>query len=284
MSDQGQIVEEKVSSQILELDCKEYKVIILEEPEFQDRLIVIDPYTWSWLALKLCEGVISYVGGSIFSRLIGQNSLTKQDLNDLLDRFVSLIAATIRVQLDANEKAKLGASAASLQSLFYIYLNNKDSSFIVPLLFKADEILHQSERLGLLTVPSFAVAGSIELAILQELYLVKRNDGDKKNIRDKALTLIDKANRLRPALENYNNSRFSGLESTRIITGTLFYYILDGQNQFIPVVPPISRDEAEKIRQQHVQREFDRLEKAVLYGLYPVIDKWKKISELSYPK
>jgi hypothetical protein len=245
-------------------------------------VIVIEPITWGWLALKLCEGVISYIGGKLFAQFIGDTSLTKRDLKDLLTEFISVIAALLRTQLELNDKRQIEASSASLQSLFELYLTNRDTSYLTPLVFKADDLYHQAASLPLIMTPCFGIVGTLELAILQEAYLVKKTRDNKRAISVKAQGLVKESGVFRPALEAYNTARFSPAKplSTWVwpgVTGDAFWgYTLDGK--VFGVGQAWFQKDAESHRQMHMAQEFALLEKTILGPLYAVVDKWKAIA------
>jgi len=165
-----------------------YHVIVLEPQSAESTvpIIFVAPITWAWVALQICAGILQAIGGAIFSAVFGKAGVTKQDLRDLLEQFVAVIEAVIRQQIQLDKKEEIEASAASLQSLFNMYLNNKDTTYLTPLIFKADDLVYQSARLRLLAVGCFAVVASLELAIIQEESLAKKTDGHKKNIVVKA--------------------------------------------------------------------------------------------------
>jgi hypothetical protein len=198
-------------SELITAESGTYYVVLLSPQQVDGKSVgvaVIEPFTWAWVGLMICQGIIQAIGGAIFRAVIGSDGATKQDLKDLLNRFIEVVAAVVRQQLQLDEKRKIEASAGSLQTLFNMYLNNKDRSFLTPLVFKADDLVQQAESLSLLTVSTFAIVGSLELAILQEMFLVRRTAGNKRNIIDKANELIEAAKKYRPALEQYNKSRF----------------------------------------------------------------------------
>ena len=283
----------RVNSQTIRRGAETYHVLVVDHDGISasDKIDwgLIVPFTWPWFGLKICEGIIESIGGKIFSEVFGDAGLSKQDLTDALNEFIAAIAAVVHQQLELNDKRELDASAASLESLFELYLTNKDAHYLVPLVFKADELVHQALSLPLLMVPSFGIVGSLELVILQEVYLVSKRPQDKKAISVKAQALIGDSDAFKTALEAYNNGRFSpvGLTGRKMTTmpghkGPLvpeYGYSLDQQ------WPPIgwnqwwSTEVAQARRQAHILQEFARLEKEILYPLYAVVDKWKQIAQ-----
>ena len=115
-----------------------YHVIVVE-PQSADSTvptILLTPITWAWVAWQICAGILQAIGGAIFSAVFGKDGVTKQDLRDLLEQFVAVIEAVIRQQIQLDKKREIEASAGSLQSLFNMYLNNKDTTYLTPLIFK----------------------------------------------------------------------------------------------------------------------------------------------------
>ena len=299
---------EKASTQLqfkmhtFSTDNSDYHVLLLEHSGKEANpqvAILVEPFTWAWVGIKICEGIIADIGGKIFDQMIGAQGLTKQDLKDILTQFISVIAMAVKQQLELNDKRQIEASAASLQSLFDLYLTNKDTSYLTPLVFKADELAHQATSFQLLTVPCFGIVGSIELAVLQEVYLVKKTAENKKTISVKAKALVNDSQTYHSALVDYNNSRFGAIQLTgrkkwryplpyygppfhgihdppNYLWPTSEYgYVLDGQLQGWN--QNWSQQQANTHRQLQLDQEFARLEKEILYPLYAVVDQWTKI-------
>jgi hypothetical protein len=275
-------IEALFTSELMTTESGTYHVVLVAPQQVDGKgvgVAVIEPFTWAWVGLMICEGILQAIGGKIFSAVFGSEGATKQDLKDLLDKFIEVVAAVVRQQIQLDDKRKIEASAASLQSLFKMYLNNKDHSFLTPLVFKADDLVQQAESLSLLAVGSFAVVGSLELAILQEIFLMKKSAGNKRNITEKANELIEAAKKYRPALQQYNNSRFGELYflPSGGFPGRLNWaYDLDGRG----IGWFLSREEAAADRNRRISAEFARLEALILVPLESVVEKWKKIIKM----
>jgi len=104
----------------------------------------------------------------------------KTDLKDMLTEFTKVISALLKMQLQMDDKRKIEASAGSLQDIFEMYLITKNPELLTHLLFTANDLVHQSFSLLLLTVPTFGIVGSIELSILQEIYISGKKNGQKQ--------------------------------------------------------------------------------------------------------
>jgi len=286
-----------LNSEIFAAENTNFRVVIVDDLQFvatadgQSRpilTILVEPSTWAWIGIKICEGILAAVGARIFAEVFGDGGISKQDLKDILNNFIYTIGTVLRKQLELDDKRKIESSAASIQTLYEMYLNSRDREFLMPLLFKVDELTHQSASLPLLTVPCFGIVGSIELSILQEMYLINKTKGNRINVEAKAGELIKQAEKIRPELEMYNKSRFSDvITGNRVIPHAdphywrnelYYYYTLDGSRFGDFLI----RQQAEAALQNHISQEFNRLEKDILFPLYPIIDKWNKIAKLSY--
>jgi len=243
--------------------------------------VLIEPFTWGWIALKICEGILAAIGAKIFANIFGDKA-EKIDLQQLILQFASIVQQLIRQELAVEAKRNAEASLSSLRSLFLMYLNNKDKMFLTQLIFKSNELSEQFASLGLPVVAGFGVCGTLELVVIQERYLVSHSVGEKINLSVRAGELIERGKSFTSRLELFNQSRFSALYFLEWIG---FRYDCDGQQ--IPISSigaPVRPWEAvqaycEKVRQDHIAREYARLEKDILFPLYAVMDQWKVIME-----
>jgi hypothetical protein len=244
--------------------------------------LVIEPLTWGWLGLKLVEGVISGAGARLLNELIGgEGPITKQDLQALLNDYLHAISAVVKQQIEQNEIEKMQASAASAQNRLGYYKNNHDVTELPRIRDSLDEITEQAVRFTFKTVGVFAVTGSMELLVFQEIYLRNnKNRGDKKNIADCAARLLQYGARIQPALAEFNNSRFGDIHSFSLSPRgwpLLWSYLFEGQSD--TRLWCHFREECEKMREEHMASEYAYLECRVLWPFYPVMQKWKEIAQ-----
>ena len=152
---------------------------------------------------------------------------------------------------------------------------------IIPI-FKADDLVYQSASLRLLAVGCFAVVASIELAIIQEQYLVKKTDGHKKNLAMKASEFIAEGAKVRPAVEEYNKSRFGPL-TTLPISPFGNYYVYHFEGQIVGLYLYWDEGTAKTKRQAHIDLQMARLVVEILHPLSTVMEKWKEIAIMRFP-
>ena len=240
-----------------------FQLLIPDPTRTEAGSILVEPVTWAWVGLKIAEGVLGAIGAKIFNDMFGPQSATKQDLVAALRAFVDVVALVIRQEIQREEMAKLEASAGSLQSLFRMYLNNNDVDYLLPLVFKANELVYQSARFKFRTIAIFAVVGGLELVILKEVFRRSNKPGDRKNIGQRADDLIASARELRPSLIEFNASRFHP-DLQRTAAG--YFYGFDGRPYLLRTQ---NEQEAIRLRQQHISAEQTRLEVEILHPFYP---------------
>jgi hypothetical protein len=273
-------------------DGRTFKVLVLEPSAAEVAPLVIEPFTWAWLGLKIAEGALSGIGAKLLGDLLDwDKAVSKADLQAMLNDFLHAIAAVVRREIGQNEIEKLLYSAKHVQNMIAMYLHNHNQNLLLPLLFEADEITEQTARFSFRSVSSFAVVGSIELLILQEIYNRSKHKGDKSNIGMRANGLLDYGTKIQPAVDEFNKSRFSGVGTAPTVRIQDF----DGVPHPLPTPrqPPTywyrfegqlygasySSSETERFRQEHIQREYARLEKEILLPFYPIMEKWRQIAD-----
>ena len=73
--------------------------------ELFDKQKSVEPYTWSWLALKLAEGALAYVGGEIAKGIFGGLFKKQNNIEKLLENFMRNLLLSIQ-QIIHEEKIR----------------------------------------------------------------------------------------------------------------------------------------------------------------------------------
>ena len=281
-----------------------FRILMIDDHKYLHPTILIEPFTWSWLALKIAEGLLSAVGAKLFPSLFGSDSISKKDLESLLEEFIAAINDIVKTQIQQNEIEMFNAYASSLQSSFHTYVETKDRNLLVPMLLKSDDLISQYHRFPYQTVGAFAIVGGLELLILQENSLVAKErsqkDGYKKRLKSRAGELVQLGNDIKQALVSFNRSRFvfgigefpnpfSKEPAWKYRFEWREYYLGGGEwlGPFRPVdfhspselgYPPQPEPQARAALQVVIDAEFAKLEKQILAPFYPVSDKWMELA------
>lgn len=234
-------------------------------------------FTWAWVAIKICEGILAAIGAKVFDAVFGSffEESGKVDFTSFLAAILTGVETIVHSQIEAEKKRELEASLSALKTLFNMYLNNRDKDYLVPLQFKATEISVQTASLGVQTIGAFGVCGSLELSIIQERYLRSRKSGEKLNISERADELINSAATFFPRLKLLNETRFSPV----IVALPVVFYTLDGVDYRIENL--LKYASPEKIRQDHIDRELERLRVELIVTLDQIVAKWTRIREMN---
>ncbi|MFL5349901.1 MAG: hypothetical protein ACJ8AT_34415, partial [Hyalangium sp.] len=128
------------------------------------RTVVVEPYTWSWLALNVAEGVAGGIAGEIAVGILFGNS-SHPDFAQLVKQFVVAVERTVRQVLAEEAHRRLDVDLESLKSLIQTYESGRNRELLTPLLMQANRMTHEAVSLGLPTLPEFSVTAGIELMV-----------------------------------------------------------------------------------------------------------------------
>jgi hypothetical protein len=244
---------------------------VIEGPKTRVRILAIE---WAAIAVGIVVAVIEHVVEKEIDKMFGENS---PDLSALLQDFVHAIAAVVRQQFDEHDLRLMAEDAASTQSWFRMYRNAPNQEYLSKVLTSAHDLTFHAASFTYRAVSTYAIAGGLELAALHEK--AKHDHREKKNLVMRANELVQASSGFKSTLEKYNRSRFSELQQQLMPPNWPWVYWLDGNNMYETGYPVEQRDEAEKVRQTHIAKEFARLETQILVPFYEVQDKWRVIGK-----
>lgn len=147
--------------------------------------VLIEPFTWAWVALKLAEGAVSYVGGQTLASVLGRKEDIAHLINNAVTELKTYIKASLEQQVIDECQSMVNALARDLLS----YENAPRSS---------DHLLNNAEiESGLLMsrlapihragLGSYVQAVSLRLITLQ----VRANHFNDKNILRNLVGTVD---------------------------------------------------------------------------------------------
>lgn len=240
----------------------------------KNRLLVVEPYTLSWAALKLSEGALSALGGEMFKNLFRLGV----DLSTLQREMLVNINIIIRKAIHDNEIRQCTARIEALTISMEYYFNSQATSLDRLLDASSESIRLTSEckSLGFNAILPFCNAVCLQIAIMQERYLKFNEKGELKNIISLCKTSFDYVFDVGfPEFMRWNEARFTKIWGpSPEFNG--YYYKLDGEVcwTFTYDLP-----KAEKIRLKHISRE-SLSKHDQLYGTsWEVALNWKKLKE-----
>ncbi|WP_269629815.1 hypothetical protein [Pelomonas sp. BJYL3] len=286
-----------LSIQPVQLDNSEKSAprVLLYRAEFgasRNVHFVVEPFTWAWVGINICEGIIAGIAGKL---IVG--ALFDDPLESTLKRYLEAFAAIVRAAIAENELRRLAALAESTQRMWIQYQNSPDPLMLTLLQVSSSDLTSEAKSLGLRGVPAYGICGSIHLAVLQQRYLASNAEGDKKNLKAAAkefssycpsfaqMVAAWNASRWEPPYMVYEVVAFRDREGDdhdrpeRPIRGRKLYWAcrLDGQELRL-CDPDNSKEVAEGIRQQYLERERARQDAEILGPLWALDAKWKEIA------
>jgi hypothetical protein len=263
-----------ITHSTVSIDSEEYHVIVMPADTKPGRTILLAPPVWGWVALKICEGILSAVGAKIFSELFGSTSLTKEDLVAALKEFLSAVEAVVNRVIRQDDIEKLDFAAQELQTKFTTYITTGDTRWLMDIMSRAAELNAQYARFPYQTIGAFATVASLELAAFQESAntapTVELRNGYKARLGTRAGELVNIGDQILPALASFNESRFGPVRYTR----RQWVYSLDGN-----VIGHFSdQATATRDREARISSQLNYLKNQILEPFYPVEAKWKQIA------
>jgi hypothetical protein len=277
---QGNSQMAEIAHSTLMVDGHTHHVIVMPADTERFTTALLEPFTWAWIAVKICEGILEAIGAKIFVSLFGSDSVTKTDLNDALKEFLSAVSQVVRQVLQEEEIEKLVSAAQGLQASFLTYITTSDPGWLIPIIQQADNLMAQCGRFPYQTIGAFATVGSLELAALQEGAKNASSEGlrngYKLRLGSRASELVKIGDKILPALTSFNESRFSPV--IHYGPSPAWFYVVDG-NPVINPNDPYSREVAEQERQARIKYQLGILTQQIIAPFYPIADKWSEISK-----
>jgi hypothetical protein len=157
--------------------------------------------SWGWIGLSLAQGVLSGIGGMIFSA-VASALLGKQepDIAALLKQQLVEFARIVKEAFDANDLKHAQNQLAADADLVIEYCNARNGAggrleFLVP---RTAETLRELESLGYMGYRAYIQLASIRLALLQDISL-REGEGAKQNF----LTQLDRSTKYHETMIEY---------------------------------------------------------------------------------
>ncbi len=263
----------------------EFQILRIVRSDGSVSVKVLEPFTWMWVAIKLCEGVLQAIGARIFASIFENGD---KSLDILLEEAIKAIRAIIRAAIAENEARKIGDEVAHLNWAYRDYLTVPTPSKLETLKFATGSTMEGATSLGMLTAGHLTVIGSLELALYQEAFKVSNKPGDKELIVKLTENLLPRIPRLVQKFVDYETSRFSDIR----VTGTdrsdppvsgrervkvpMYYYLYDNQYSF----GSPDRGLVEKTRADTIALYLKRQHDEVTGSIEAVGEKWKAIGAM----
>ena len=165
---------------------------------------VYEPYSWSWLALKLAEGAVAWVGGQIIASIFSSG----RDIEALMQQYIAEIRQIVHRAIQDNELRSLSSKLDQVQTDFYSYLQAPTGrDRLESATQNISEAKHQLKSFGLVGHASYLVAVNIELAILQERIKVY-GDAEKNVMKIVLKRAIAHAESMHREWKPFHDSRY----------------------------------------------------------------------------
>jgi hypothetical protein len=209
--------------------------LIIVKPDYPgQKVFLLEPFTWGFVAISIAQGILGAVGAKIFNSLFQEQGVNLESLiNEILNSISNIIKQAIAE--DALRRAQ--SSLSGLQQTLLDYNNSPDSSIarLDAVSIKVNDLIAEFESFRLVGFASYTLTTTIRLAILQERLIRFGATGEQANINR---TVVIYNQHLGNMVADYNNwiaGRFppSGVElryikfgNTKIPVG--WQYTADG--------------------------------------------------------
>lgn len=219
------LIEDALKTQSYFVYEASHQYIAKYEVNGDSHLYVIDPWTWGWVAVTLAEGVISYIGASIFKSFLGLPSA-----ENMVEKAVAELKEFVRNELEYQIVKECEELNYSCFNLLNEYKNAPEVSR-----YKIQEADVTSRKLVDrldLRLPSsigpYINSISIRLAVLYALWETDKHNGQIVNLVSEYKTAHGKAKYwsdkfdadTRQSLESIGNEiKYFGSETRRVDGG-----------------------------------------------------------------
>lgn len=125
--------------------------------------VMVDPFTWGWVAEKLAAGAVGWLGGKILASLLGE-----ANLEDVVARGVAELKTFIRAELDSREVREVENEFRALRRDLFEWANAQNTSDgrLENATTKSNELLARIEGRGPETKGIYVDLVSLRLFVL----------------------------------------------------------------------------------------------------------------------
>lgn len=241
-------------------------------------ILLVEPFTLSWVALQLVEGAISAIGGKIF------NSIFSQDLDivELIEKALKQVEIIVREAISEDAIRRCVARIEALKTVMKQYLNSSSTSLdrLYSASMEAVGLASECKSLGFKAILPYATAIGLQILILQERRQRFNEEGEKANIID----LCEEASNYVfnvgfPAFRAWMDSRFSQViepklhhEFPEIFSRP--FYVFNGK-----FYSALNRDLAIKAREEHLIRETIETQNELYGSTWDIAMNWIEIAK-----
>jgi hypothetical protein len=238
--------------------------------------LLVEPYTLSWLALKLSEGAVAALGAQVFNEVFGTGSDIATMQRDTLNR----IATIIREAIHEDAVRRCQARIESITSLMHHYTNAPETSLdrLYQATSSAIELVSECRSLGWKATLPFCSAVGLEVSILQERFQRFNEAGERLNIIETCKLAHKYVFGIAfPAFLQWSNSRFSEIERVDLGYGsyTFLYYF----NDEVIYCGFVTQEVAENMRKDHMIRESASAHEQLFGSAWDVALNWREIRQ-----
>lgn len=254
--------------------------------EASAKALLVEPYTWQWLALNVAEGAIGGIAGELAVRALFGSSSKPIDFAKLIAQFVRLVEVVIKNALAEEAHRKLEVDLNSLKSLVASYQTGRNEELLTPLQINANRMTWESVSLGLPSIPCFAVTGGIEMMVLREQLL--RGKGSQLMLKQRAIELTSQAQEFTAKIAANAEARVkSRMIEQRVSSGggysqTRLYWLVSVDR--VDVGPVQNSAQAiEPVRQQRISELRAQLERELLNPIQLACQRWHQAANEPTP-
>jgi len=237
---------------------------------------VAEPFTWSWVAISLAEGVLAYIGGQVFSSLFGGRNPT---LSEFMAQLVETLKKVVRIAIQENEVRSLVADLRDAEFTLMEYLNAPAGRDRLERSTElASSAFSQLSSLGLVGHRAFMVAVSFQIVVLEERRKVF-GDVEIENVILRLNSALRTARKLHREWKKWHRTRYTIVSDSlgpNYPGGVVFFVLYDG----VQVWSGAAQEHASRFMEENLKLTWrtDTYRKHVKPSRQ-VCKKWKEILE-----
>ena len=195
------------------------------EESNDDKMSLVSPI-WVIAAAELGKGILAWVGTKIAEEIFGK--YFNNDLGRLSDDVIRQFNLIVKKALDESRLTTLKSLLFALQTNIQEWnVSKSDKAFfrLETAVIDSGKIVAELQSLGLMAYPSWLIAASTRVLILQELYFYLKDKREIQNIRDRAGDFWGFSQDVWDELQQWSDARFEG--PVKVVT--FWYYKFNGQ-------------------------------------------------------
>lgn len=235
-------------------------------------MITVEPITWAWIAMKLAEGAIAWLGAKVLESMFGDFTKANIRLQDI-----------IRAELQGEALRKASAFMESISVRIEQYHNAGGLDRLEFACKDAADLTAEFKSLNTLGFHNYHIAVSLEILILQDRMKATKNKKEKKNIQGAIERALEHVYYLHPYLIEAAGARVGPVYTRAFFPALYGCFTVDGRETCpcqTDTSHPIDLEAcARPYRQSTVDGLKQEVQQQQIVPSIEIANKWKNLKD-----